>query len=119
MQLKEKLTSAPVLGFADITQPFRLNTDASQHGLGTVLSHQQGDSKHIVAYASHRLRDTEKNDRNYSSMKLELLALKWAITEKFRGYLLGSKFVVLTDNNPLCHNSLVVLFCVMRTTYHY
>lgn len=29
--------------------------------------------------------------------------MKWAVAEKFRGYLLGSKFVVLTDNNPLCH----------------
>ncbi|CAI5636918.1 unnamed protein product, partial [Oreochromis niloticus] len=36
-------------------------------------------------------------------MKLELLALKWAVSEKFRGYLLGSKFTVVTDNNPLCH----------------
>ncbi len=35
-------------------------------------------------------------------MKLELLALKWAIVEKFRGYL-GSNFTVITDNNPLCH----------------
>ena len=38
---------------------------------------------------------------NYSSMKLELLGLKWAVTEKFRDYLLGQKFTVLTDNNPL------------------
>ena len=38
---------------------------------------------------------------NYSSAKLELLALKWAVTEKFRDYLLGSKFTVYTDNNPL------------------
>lgn len=36
-------------------------------------------------------------------MKLEVLALKWAVAEKFRGYLLGSQFLVLTDNNPLCH----------------
>ena len=34
-------------------------------------------------------------------MKLELLALKWAVTEKFRTYLLGLKFEVFTDNNPL------------------
>ena len=40
---------------------------------------------------------------NYSSAKLELLALKWAITEKFRDYLLGSKFTVYTDNNPLAY----------------
>ena len=36
-------------------------------------------------------------------MKLEFLGLKWAITEKFREYLLGSKCVVYTDNNPLSH----------------
>lgn len=40
---------------------------------------------------------------NYSAMKLELLALKWAVTEKYRDYLLGTKFIVLIDNNPLCY----------------
>jgi len=34
-------------------------------------------------------------------MKLELVALKWAVTEKFQTYLLGSKFEVFTDNKPL------------------
>ena len=41
----------------------------------------------------------------YSSMKLDFLALKWAITEKFSEYLLGNKCVVYTDNNPLSHLS--------------
>lgn len=36
-------------------------------------------------------------------MKLEFLALKWAMTEKFREYLLGHKCIVFTDNNPLSH----------------
>ena len=36
-------------------------------------------------------------------MKLEFLALKWAMTEKFREYLLNNKCVVYTDNNPLSH----------------
>ena len=40
---------------------------------------------------------------NYSSAKLELLALKWAVTEKFRDYLLGLKFTIYTDNNPLAY----------------
>lgn len=102
-QLKEMLTTAPVLGYADFTSPFVLETDASSHGLGAILTQQQGDKKRVIAYASRRLRHAEKNDKNYSSMKLELLALKWAIVEKFRGYLLGSKFTVITDNNPLCH----------------
>ena len=37
---------------------------------------------------------------NYSSAKLELLVLKWAVTEKFWDYLLGSWFQVYMDNNP-------------------
>ena len=40
---------------------------------------------------------------NYSSAKLELLALKWAVTKKFRDYLLVSKFTIYTDNNPLAY----------------
>ena len=39
----------------------------------------------------------------YSSMKLELLAVKWVVTEKFRDYLLGVQFVIYTDNNPLSY----------------
>ena len=101
--LKEKLTSAPTLGYADFTLPFILETDASILGLGAVMYQEQGGRKTVIAYASRRLRGAEKNDQNYSSMKLELLALKWAVTEKFRSYLLGSKFTIITDNNPLCH----------------
>jgi hypothetical protein len=57
----------------------------------------------VIAYASRSLHPNEKNMDNYSSMKLEMLALKWAVTEKFRDYLIGSKFIVYTDNNPLCY----------------
>lgn len=39
----------------------------------------------------------------YSSMKLEFVALKWAMTKKFREYLMGQKCIVFTDNNPLSH----------------
>ena len=38
-----------------------------------------------------------------SSCKLELRALKWAVTEQFRSYLLGAEIQVYTDNNPLCY----------------
>ena len=41
--------------------------------------------------------------RNYSLAKLELLTLKWAVTETLWDYLLGSKFMVYTDNNPLAY----------------
>ena len=101
--LKRALTSAPVLGYADYSLPFIVETDASLKGLGAVLSQVQEEKRRVICYASRTLRPTEKNMDNYSSMKLELLALKWAVTEKFRGYLLGAKFVVFTDNNPLSY----------------
>ena len=41
--------------------------------------------------------------RDYSSAKIELMALKWSVCDKFKDYLLGSKFTVFTDNNPLCY----------------
>ena len=41
--------------------------------------------------------------RDYSSAKIELLALRWSVCEKFKDYLLGSKFTVYTDNNPLVY----------------
>ena len=41
--------------------------------------------------------------RNYSSTKIELMALKWSVCEKFKDCLLGSKFTIFTDNNPLVY----------------
>lgn len=101
--LKRLLVSAPVLGYADFTKPFVLEIDASQAGLGAVLSQDYEGKRRPIAFASRGLRPTEKNMSNYSSRKLEFLALKWAVTQKFREYLLGNKFLVLTDNNPLSY----------------
>ena len=99
--LKNALTSAPVLGFANFNLPFILETDASHQGLGAVLSQYQDGRQRVIAYASRALKGAERNHVRYNSMKLELLALKWSVTEKFRDYLIGNKFTVLTDNNPL------------------
>ena len=41
--------------------------------------------------------------RDYSSAKIKLMALKWSVCEKFKDYLLGSKFTIFTDNNPLVY----------------
>jgi hypothetical protein len=102
---KTRFTTAPVLAYTDFTLPFILEVDASHGGLGAVLSQAQDGKVRPIAYASRGLRPTERNMSNYSSMKLEFLALKWAMTEKFRKYLLGHKCVVYTDNNPLSHLS--------------
>ena len=102
-ELKSKLTSAPVLGYPDFTKPFILEIDASFSGLGAVLSQDQESGRVVLSYASRGLRPHERNMTNYSSTKLELLALRWAVTIKFRDILIGSKFVVFTDNNPLSY----------------
>ena len=102
-QLKQELLQAPILAYADYTQPFILYTDASNLGLGAVLAQEQEGMEKVIAYASRSLHPTERNDANYSSFKLELLALKWAMGEKFKDYLWGAKVTVVTDNNPLVH----------------
>ncbi len=98
--LIEKLTSPPVLAYADYSKPFVLHTDASGDGLGAVLYQEQDGIEHVIAYASRSLRNSEKN---YPTHKLEFLALKWAVTEKFHDLLYGNKFEVKTDNNPLTY----------------
>ena len=97
-RLKLALTSAPVLAYPDYNKPFLLEMDASLKGLGAVLSQEDNDGNmRVISYASRTLKPYEKSMRNYSSAKLEL---KWSVCEKFRDYLIGSKFTVLTDNNP-------------------
>ena len=101
--LKTLLTEAPILGYPDFTRPLILEIDASFKGLGAVLSQEQENGLVVLSYASRSLRPAEQNMDNYSSMKLELLALKWAVTEKYRDLLLGMECIVYTDNNPLSY----------------
>ena len=103
-KLKEALITAPVLAYLNCNKPFILETDASSKGLSVVLSKEDDEGNfHVISYASHMLKLYEKSMRNYSSAKLELLALKWFVCKKFKDYLIGSKFTVLTDNNPLTY----------------
>ncbi|CAH1247195.1 RTL1 [Branchiostoma lanceolatum] len=110
--LREKLTTAPLLAYPDYSQPFLLYTDASNQGLGAVLAQKQDGVERVIAYASRGLRPAERNWDNYSSFKLELLALKWAVTEKFKEHLYGNEVIIYTDNNPLAHLPNAVLGAV-------
>ncbi|MCG8030631.1 MAG: DDE-type integrase/transposase/recombinase, partial [Candidatus Thiodiazotropha taylori] len=96
----EQLIGPPVLGYADYKLPFSLHTDASGTGLGAALYQHQNGAKRVIAYASRSLKPAEKN---YPAHKLEFLALKWAVCEKFHDYLYGTKFEAITDNNPLTY----------------
>ena len=98
--LQRLCTEAPILAYADFKTPFILHTDASSEGLGAVLYQYQDNQRRVIAYASRSLSPSE---RNYPTHKLEFLALKWAITDKFHEYLYGAEFQVFTDNNPLTY----------------
>ena len=68
--------------------------------LGTVLYQVQDGQKRVITYGFGSL---SRNERNYPVHKLEFLALKWAITDKFHEYLYGLEFQVYTDNNPITY----------------
>ena len=85
--LKEALSIAPVLGYTDFSWEFILERDASLNGLGATLSQQGMDGRiHVIVFTSHSLHPSDRLMCNYSSAKWELLALQWAITEKFLDY---------------------------------
>lgn len=100
--LKSSLINSVVLAHPKFDQPFILSTDASLDGLGAVLSQvQEGDTMaRPIAFASKSL---SRSQRNYPAHRLEFLALKWAVCDKFSHWLKGNKFTVCTDNNPLTH----------------
>ncbi|MEL7426754.1 MAG: RNase H-like domain-containing protein [Bacteroidota bacterium] len=96
--LKQLLCDAPILAYPDFRQPFVLQTDASDHGLGAVLT--QVDSagcEHVIAYASRSLSDRE---RRFSATEKETLAMVFG-TDHFRAYLLGRPFTLVTDHSAL------------------
>ena len=84
--LKQACMNSPVLAFADYMKDFLLKMDTSKEGLGAVLSQKQADGWfHLISNGSWALTAHEEN---YHSTKLEFLALKWAVMEHFKEYLL-------------------------------
>ena len=98
--LRNKLSSDTVLTLYDPKLPLKLDTDASSHGLGAVISHVMPDgTERPVEYISRTLTAAE---RNYSQIDKEATAIVWAI-KRFHLYLYGRKFKLVTDNQPLVH----------------
>ena len=99
--LKQLCSQTPILAYANYQKPFKIHTDASENSLGAIFYQKQdNDTEHVIVYAS----------RTYPSLrgtmiptKLEFLALKWLIMERFHEYLYGGHFEVYTDNNPLTY----------------
>ncbi|KAG7496361.1 hypothetical protein JOB18_017623 [Solea senegalensis] len=93
----EPSTESPVLVPPDPALPFVLDTDASNVGLGAVLSQVGPDGEKVVAYFSRILN---KSERRYCVTRRELLAVVTAVRH-FKYYLCGAPFVVRTDHAAL------------------
>ena len=78
--LKNRFTSAPILVTSDVSRQFVVEVDASEVGVGAILSQRSlsDDKVHPCAYFSHRLSPSE---RNYDVGNRELLAIRLALGE--------------------------------------
>ena len=96
--IKQALTSSPVLSLFDPYRETVVSADASSHGLGAVLPQRQSDGElKPISYISRSLTPTE---RRYAQIKKEALAFTWAC-ECFSDYLLGLTFHIQTNHKPL------------------
>ncbi|XP_057188755.1 interleukin-13 receptor subunit alpha-1 isoform X1 [Triplophysa rosa] len=96
-QLKDALTSPPVMAFPNFEKPFVLSTDASNVAIGAVLAQIQDGNERVVAYASHVLSPSE---RRWSTYDKELWAIIWSFRH-FHHYLTNCPFTIVTDHKPL------------------
>lgn len=94
---KQAMAEAKFLVHYNPRQQLRLECDASPDGLGAVLSHRMHGKDYPIAFRSRTLT---KAERNYSQLEKEALALVFGVT-KFRDYLFGNRFTLVTDHKPL------------------
>lgn len=96
--IKKDIISDNVLIHYSRDMPLRLACDASQNGIGAVLSHILPDgSDRPISFIS---RVFSKAEKSYSMIHKEALAIYWAV-QKFYQYLIGRKFELLSDHKPL------------------
>ena len=97
-ELKQILTSQPVLVYNDMTNPILISADASSYAIGGCLLQEHDGVLKPVAYCSRSLNDSEKR---WAQIEKELLALVFCC-EKMSHFLVGlPKFTLLTDHKPL------------------
>ena len=100
--VKDMFSTSRVLVHYNPENPLFLECDAGCRGIGAVLSEQlPDDSCRPVAFASCTLC---KAEANYSQIDREGLALVFGVT-RFRQYVYGREFTLITDHKPLIHFS--------------
>ena len=99
-KLKDRMVSQPILALSNSEGRYLLDTDASDFGLGTVLSQEQDGCERVIAYASRTLN---KAERKYETTRKELLAIVYGL-KQYKQYLLGRHFVIRTDHAALSWN---------------
>ena len=96
--LRQRLCSTPILAYPDFTRQFILDTDASETGIGAVLTQVNDEGGEcVIAYGSRLLT---KPERRYRVTCHELLAVV-SFTQQYRSYLTGQKFLLRTDHGSL------------------
>ncbi|GJP47589.1 hypothetical protein CLOM_g6771 [Closterium sp. NIES-68] len=96
-QLKQALTSAPVLILPDPERDYVIEADASDQAVGAVLMQDQGNGLQPIAYLSKKLHGAELN---YPIHDKEALAIVIAF-KAWRCYLEGRRTTVYTDHCSL------------------
>jgi len=96
-EIKKRLSSAPVMAAPDFAREFIVQTDASNTGVGAVLSQVIDGVERPIAYASKTLTKTQ---RNYTVTERECLSAVWAV-DHFRPYIEGTHFVLFSDHASL------------------
>jgi hypothetical protein len=96
--LKLKLSSPPILAYPDTEGGrFILDSDASNFGIGAVLSQEQDEVERVIANGSRVL---DKAETNYCVTRREMPSIVY-FTKYFQEYLLGRKFLIRTDHSSL------------------
>jgi len=96
-EVKARLVADPVLVCPDLDKPFILQTDASDYGIGAIVTQETERGEKVISYSSRTLNGAEKN---YSTTEKEFLAILWAI-RKLKPYLEGYHFKEVTDHMAL------------------
>lgn len=96
-KIKHALTQAPILVSPDYSLPYKIYTDASLVAGAAVLTQEQGGIEKVIAYHSAKFTRTQQN---YSATERECLAVLTGV-EKFRPFIDGVEFTVVTDHASL------------------